>query len=252
MSLSNPKLQNPATKFIEFKGDKGIFQYFDKANGENVELQMPFYFVVLDELSTITGYNKDNDCGIYSNEIHSLNDEILKVKTFKGGISIVGKYSEIKNDLKAIGGKFTKSIYAMLLGKPNELVHFKFFGAAFSSWLDKRIDLNKCAVFVNETSQGKNGNVVYTFPIFKAFPIPEAKKYILSEAVEMDKQLQKYIVSYKNYQIEKVEAKEETTTNPAETSQFSESGENDEFNMLASVKQAAINNDVSDVDDLPF
>jgi hypothetical protein len=250
MSLSNPKLQNPATKFIEFKGDKGIFQYFDKEkgeNGENVEMQMPFYFIVLDELSTITGYNNENECGIYSNEIHSLADEILKVKTFKGGISLVGKYADIKNDIKAIGGKFTKSIYAMLLGKPNTFVHFKFSGAAFSSWLEKKIDLQKAAVLVNETAQGQNGAVKYTYPIFKSSIIPAIKQYVWNEALEMDKQLQKYLISYKNNQIEKVVIIEE---NSQVAEKASEGADPDWDNMKKESDKNFV--DTPDPDDLPF
>ncbi len=30
MSISNPKIENPCQKFIEFKGDKGQFFYYDK------------------------------------------------------------------------------------------------------------------------------------------------------------------------------------------------------------------------------
>jgi hypothetical protein len=104
MSLSSPKLVNPAQKFIEFKGDTGQFQYFDKSlgeKGENVVLKQPFFFIVLDELSTISGYSDKLGSGFYSNEVHSLNDEILKVKSFKGGFSTTGKYKDIKDGILA-------------------------------------------------------------------------------------------------------------------------------------------------------
>ena len=55
MSLSEPKLTNPASKFIEFKGDVGEFHYYDKVMEQRVQLQMPLYFIVLDELSAIKG-----------------------------------------------------------------------------------------------------------------------------------------------------------------------------------------------------
>jgi hypothetical protein len=250
MSLSNPKLQNPAKKFIEFKGDKGTFQYFDKElgeKGETVEFKMPFYFIVLDELSTITGYNEKNECGIYSNEIHSLNDEIFKVKTFKGGISIVGKYADIKNDIKAIGGKFTKSIYAMLLGKPNEFVHFKFSGSAFGSWLEKKIDLQKAAILVNETAQGEKGTVKFIYPLFKQAVIPTTKQYIWDAALEMDKQLQKYLISYKNNQIEKTVVVDENS----QVIENESEGTDSDWEELQRIKNAAVNSEVK-TDDLPF
>ncbi len=250
MSLSNPKLQNPATKFIEFKGDKGIFQYFDKEKGEKgetIEFKMPFYFIVLDELSTITGFNEKNQCGIYSNEVHSLSDEILKVKTFQGGISIVGKYADIKNDIKAIGGKFAKSIYAMLLGKPNEFVHFKFSGAAFGSWLDKKINLQTSAILVNETAMGEKGAVKYVYPIFKQSIIPQNKKYVWDAALEMDKQLQKYLISYKNQQIEKTVVVEENITTAN-----SDYEEYDKEGLPISESDIVPSNKIDLSDDLPF
>ena len=74
MSISNPTVSsNPASKFIEFKGDTGKWRYWDKTkgeDGENVEVKLPVYFIILDELSTIKGWNKEHKCGIYSNEIH--------------------------------------------------------------------------------------------------------------------------------------------------------------------------------------
>ena len=118
MSLSNPiTSQNPATRFIQFKGDSGKWSYFDKSkgeNGENVEIKLPIYFIILDELSTIKGWSDQYQSGIYSNEIHNLGEQ-LTVKTFKGGAMIKGWYQDIKNDVKALGGKYTKSIYAMLI-----------------------------------------------------------------------------------------------------------------------------------------
>ena len=90
MSISKPKLENPCRKFIDFKSDKGEFFFYDKEKEESVKVPVPLYFVVLDELATISGYNKKNDCGIYSNEVHKTATEILRVKTFKGGESIIG------------------------------------------------------------------------------------------------------------------------------------------------------------------
>ena len=88
MSFSNPILENPCKKFIDFKSDNKQFVYWDKElgeNGEQVIIPTPIYFIVLDELTTVTGYYKEGDCGIYSNEIHFLKDEVLKVRTFKKG-----------------------------------------------------------------------------------------------------------------------------------------------------------------------
>jgi hypothetical protein len=214
MSVSQPRLENPCKKFIDFHGKTGKFTYFDKTKGEkgeNVELTIDpkgMYFIVLDELSSITGFNEKNQCGIYSNEVHYLNEEILTVKTFKGNIKYVGKYADIKNDIKAIGGKFCKSVYAMLLGVTPELVCFNFYGASFASWMDKKFDTNKFCVLVNSFGKGKKGNNEYLYPEFKALKLPDAKKALWDQAIEMDKVLQNFFVDYK---ANKASAAEEVT-----------------------------------------
>ena len=75
MSFSNPKLTNPCKIFIKFKGDAGCFEYFDKEAGdagEKKELMLPARFIVLDQLTTVTGFCNKDESGIYSNEIHYL------------------------------------------------------------------------------------------------------------------------------------------------------------------------------------
>ena len=165
MSLSNPKISNPVTKFMEFKGDAGTFSYFDKSigeKGENVNISYPFYFIVLDQLNTIKGFNESLNCGIYSNEVKNLSEEILTVKTFKKGVNIVGKYNDIKGEVVKEGGKFTKSIYAMWIKSKDEveMVNLQLKGAAFSSWFEAGINTDNFGVVIKANKEGKKGKVV--------------------------------------------------------------------------------------------
>ena len=247
MSLSNPKMINPATKFIEFKGDKGIFQYYDKSLDEpkNVELQMPFFFIVLDELSTISGYSEKLETSFYSNEVHSLSEDTLKVKTFKGGFTAVGKYSEIKDNLIANGAKFAKSVYAMLVidAKTFELVHFKFTGAAFGSWIEKKFNVQDFGVQVKETKQGKKGSVKFQMPVFERVNISKDKKLIWDSAIEMDKKLQVYIKAYKAGQLEKMDVQDVVEN---------QTDDNWPMGNNKPEKKDKEFEDISDVQDLPF
>jgi hypothetical protein len=202
MSKSNPRVTNPASKFLEFNGDTGKFLFYDKEAEKKVELPMPFYFVVLDELSAIKGYNERNSCGIYSNEIRNLKDDVLNVRSFKGGIQIVGKYNDIKDAALREGGKFCKSVYAMLITGKNqyELVNFQFHGSSFGAWLDKKFNVDQNAVCVESVAQGVKGKVTYVYPVFTKKNLnPDVDK----AAIEMDKNLQIYFKSYFNQQIEK-------------------------------------------------
>lgn len=215
MSLSNPKPTNPCKKFIEFKGDSGIFQYWDKVGEKNVELKSPVTFIVLDELSTIRGFSDEFGCGIYANEVRSLVDEQLNVRLFKGNHRIIGKYSDIKGEVGAMGGKFCKSVYAAMVvneGKDLELVNFQMKGAALKAWMDVLIDKSAFGITVEDCSDGKKGKVSYKIPNFKQASL-DLK--MIERAVVMDRELQRYLKDYLNTQVIKPEvAKPATDQSP--------------------------------------
>jgi hypothetical protein len=195
MSRSNPALENPCKRWIEYSGDEGVFTYYDKEDKKKIEVPLPIYFTVLDELSVITGFSEKHSCGIYSNEVKSVAKEILRVKTFKGGESHTGLYKDIRDKIVAIGGKFTKSVYALMINpdKSTEFVNFKFKGIAFSAWMDKGFDPMKSIVGITGFEEGKKGKVTYQVPVFKAFKLtPE----IDEEALQYDQILQEYLKEY--------------------------------------------------------
>ena len=82
-----------------------------------------------------------------------------------------------------------------------ELVNFRFRGAAFSAWLDKKVNTSRQVVCIaDEFIEEHNGKTVYNVPVFKAFNMkPEYRDM----AVEMDKELQAFLKSYKSKQTEK-------------------------------------------------
>jgi len=113
-----------------------------------------------------------------------------------------------------MGGKFTKSVYSLLIHNDlsYEFVNFQFKGAAFSAWLEKKINTDKFIVGITEFIEEKNGNNTYQVPIFKAYKMsPE----IDAAAIEQDKILQEYLKVYKAKQpeadIAKAEAVNELT-----------------------------------------
>lgn len=247
MSFSKPKLQNPCSKFIEYKGDTGIFRYWDKELEENVELETPCFLIVLDELSTIKGYNDELKSGITSNEVHSLTNEILRVRSFKGGLSIVGKYSDIKNEIKSEGGKFTKSVYCMAFddqGK-RELINFQFQGAAFSAWLDFKFNPQQHVVCITgENTDEKKGSINYKKPIFKRYNL---KDEYVADAITMDNKLQEYFASYKEKQTEEIVEKEEKTSEESFHETNYEQDKNDVYGG-----NDVVYPDSDTEDDLPF
>jgi hypothetical protein len=252
MSKSQPTLKNPATRFIDFHN--GHLEYWDKTRGEKGEtviMDFPVYFVVLDEMSTVSGFCKQANSSFYSNEVRSVVNEVLRVKTFRGGYSFTGLWKEIGARIKSMGGKFAKSVYAMLLEfnedqklVPGELVNFQFRGKAFSAWLDKTFDPYSYVTGITGTFQERNGNNTYDVPIFKAFTLPQD---IDNAAIAMDKELQQYLKAYKSSFMEREEAEVDPEPEPREEETSAEQPER----TLKGVREKAINN-APEVDDLPF
>lgn len=197
MSLSNPKLTNPCKKFIEFKGDSGKFQYWDKEQEKNIEVPLPLKFIYLDELNAVTGFNDQAQAGVFSNEVHNLNTQVLTVRVFKSPVTVKGKYKDIKADILQLGGKFMKSIYIGLLnGDTLELANLKLKGSGFGGWLDKKFNPEQSpAIIVNGTREDKKGAVKFHVPVFENFEITPD---IIQQAVQLDKELQSFLREYEN------------------------------------------------------
>ena len=195
MSFSNPKLKNPAKIFIELKNKVGEFQYYDKDIKKYVSVPLPIYFVVLDELHIVKGYNKANKNGVYSNEIRNIKEELLSVRVFKTNIKIVGLWNKIKGEVEKINGQYSRSVYAGLISKdkPLILVNFQFYGASRSPWFDFRGDKETKGVGITELIEDNNGDVSFLRPVFKSVNLRDVDK---KQAIELDRELQNYLKHY--------------------------------------------------------
>lgn len=251
MSISKPRMENPAKKFIEFSGKTGQFTYYDKSGEKetwrDIEVKKPIYMIVLDELSTIKGYCKKTESGIVSNEVHNITTDILKVRTFKGGFEAVGKYKDISDKIKNWGGKFTKSVYALIItGKDKtELVNFQFKGSSLNAWIDKKFNTEKFGIIIkNELREERNGDTVYKVPIIGPLNItPE----LLEVAIKTDMDiLQPYLKAYTASQDEKEITQPETFNRPDENYSDQEPPENTEKEL------DTIFADANEGSDLPF
>lgn len=166
---------NPTTKFLEWKSKDKTFGYYDKDKQDQVLLPLPFKFQFLEEFHTIKGFHGDSESSIYSNEIKTFKEELV-VKAFKSQNPIAkGLYNDIKNDIKVAGGKYGKSIYALLNG---EIVNFQLYGASITPFIfftsgDKKNNikghshlLESNFVEVKDYADKKKGANKYTEPIF--------------------------------------------------------------------------------------
>ena len=124
MSRSNPTVKNPATRFFQWRGGAEAFKakdgkttheggrvtWYDKEAQQENEMALPMTFIVLDELTTITGYSEKDQSGFWSNEVRNLSNEKLIVKT-KSGTVARGVYGDISENIKGRGAKYAVSAY---------------------------------------------------------------------------------------------------------------------------------------------
>lgn len=166
-AFSQPQT-NPATKFFEWKSNEKTFAYYDKEAKTNVAVELPFKFLVLDELHTIKGWNDATESGIYSNEVKYISKDEMSVKPFKGNEIAKGLYKDIKEKVKAAGGHYVKSVYIML--EDGSVSNIQLKGAACQAWGDftakSKSRLVDEWVSVVGCNEAKKGSVKFSTPIF--------------------------------------------------------------------------------------
>jgi hypothetical protein len=190
---------NPATRFLEWDSNAKGFKFYDKEKKENIPVKVPFKFLVLKSLHTVKGWHSKSESGIYSNEINNMN-EMLNVKSFKGGHIVSGIYREIKEKLQ--GGVYFKSIYIML--GDGSIANIALKGASCAMWGDftKKTSARLADewVVVTGAEDQKNGSVKYSVPVFEfKGSLTEADAIKADEAYDV---LSEY---FKDYMARKVE-----------------------------------------------
>lgn len=200
MSRSNPSdwSSNPAVRWFEWNGEKGVVRYYDKDAKQSVEVGDQFTFVLLDQLGTVGGWHDPSQSGIYANEVKDTRTDILVVKSFKGGSIAEGLYKDIKDRVNAAGGSFVANCYiAFKDGDDYSIASLKFKGAALSAWMDftkdNRADLYKQAIGIRGYEEGKKGRVIFRKPILKLVPLSEEGN---EAAIALDEELQDFFEGY--------------------------------------------------------
>jgi hypothetical protein len=160
---------NPATKFLEWKSNDKCFEYYDKETQSKVQVQLPFKFLVLDELHAVKGWNDATQSGIFSNEVKFISKEVMTVKPFKGNEIAKGLYKDIKEKVQSAGGHYVKSIYIML--EDGTLANLQLKGSSVQEWgaftQKTRNRLPDEWILVSKVKDGKKGAVKYTMPLFE-------------------------------------------------------------------------------------
>ena len=270
MSRSNPeiKLESPCTRYFEWNGDAGGFKWYNKATKEKVAVPLPFTFIVLDCLVTISGFSDSQQSGFWSNEIKKkdIKNSIFKVRS-KQGLNCEGTWEAIKG--KETGMKYCESVYIAYVGDDKKLTigNIKFMGAGLSPWINfcsgekddkgKKIsepnDPYVGAITVATMKEGKKGKTIYQMPVFTTKSLkPETEEAVK----EMDKQLQEYLIQYFAKNVLDTAVKETVTPTPEEVEATFHKTEEPSSQLsakeVAMAKQEAKSNAIEEENDLPW
>lgn len=194
MSRSKPTddARNPVTRFYEWQGSTGKIKWYDKEAKEQKTVELPFSFLVLDQLNTITGFSDGRHSGLWSNEVRSTHTDQLTVRS-KAGIEFQGLYS----DMNVQGAKFAKSVYVAVKDKSGklELANFKISGAALGPWIEfcKSVDVMKYGIAITGSKDGKKGANEFKIPVYNKIEVSSEAD---AEATELDKVIQDYLDVY--------------------------------------------------------
>jgi len=197
MSRSNPteNTVNPAQKFIEWSGSEGKFKYYDKEKKENVFIELPFYFLPLDQLSTTKGYDEKAGLGFYSNEIRNTKTDMLTVRT-KNGVVMTGLYENVKEKLSSRGLDYVQSVYvAIKEGKNYVLANLQLKGSALGPYIEfcKGKKMSEIGVSVKKANPMKKGATKYFEPVYEVLKVSDEAN---NAAIELDRELQEYLTAY--------------------------------------------------------
>lgn len=217
MSRSNPTadpIVNPTKRWLQWDSNSKQFKYYDKEaphptdatkKGANIFVPLPFKFLVLDVLTTVSGFSDAEQSSFYSNEVRNYMGatkvEVLDVK-IKGKTVLKGTWDSIKDKAESMDAKFANSIYIGYFDENKNLLlgNIKLYGAPIGPWIATVGTVTKsgrkitdCAFKIVTTKAGKKGSVIWNEPVFEEIKThPETNE----KAIELDKVLQDFLESY--------------------------------------------------------
>ena len=269
------QIQNPCTKWFKWKGSTGTVVYYDKLTKQDVEVALPFTFLLLDVLSIIKGYDEGAKKSIWSNEVRDIKNSILTVKS-GNDVLVTGNYGTVREKAIAAGGGYAASCYIAFFDE-KKVLHIGNFTMTGSSlgggkhlpadknmkdveigaWIEftknyKADMYSKAIVITKEERICTQGATKFFCPKFDVKDVSEETD---KAAIELNKELQAYLETYL-----KIEAKPSEAVAPvaeaapqvSKEEQFEKNAEEKPFDIPK--KETAITEVVipAEPDDLPF
>jgi hypothetical protein len=194
MSRSTPTLTNPSKHFFRWKDGK--ITYYSKEKQSDIEVKLPFEFLVLDQLATITGFCEPDNSGYWSNEVRKVAEEPFTVKTGKG-VKQSGLYKDL-TDVRSKGAKYAKSIYIAYFDPEYDALvigNMQVSGASLTAWIDasKKYVVDNGKLRITGATEATKGKVTFYVPTFEWLPSETVED---ETAIKLDKELQVYLSQY--------------------------------------------------------
>jgi hypothetical protein len=167
------RMPNPSQYYLEWNSEEKTFCYYSKETEQRVPFKLPFQFIALKFMNTVTGYDDQRKQGIYANEVADTRYEELRVAYRDNSPIAKGLYSQIKDYVKGAGGQFPRSIYAMtgkgiivnIKLRGGQMINFSEIEKHGNRWKDEWIQVNEFETKKYESSGGEIKE--YTVPIFR-------------------------------------------------------------------------------------
>lgn len=190
----------PFKKYIKFNAgkEKNYFSYWDKNEKQEIQIVGPIKLIVLDVLSTVIGYSKKYNTGVFANEVKDLKTSplFLNIKLNDVKTTIMsGLYFDMEDKIVASGLKLANSVYSFVEFENGnkELVHFSLSGAAMFKFNTSEITPGDIIIFDRGQELIKKGGISYFPP--NIVKIPKDPEF-LQEAQESIEKLTIYLNSY--------------------------------------------------------
>jgi hypothetical protein len=197
MSRTEKIVSSPCVRYLQWKNKYdendvlvgGTFVYWDKEKEENVEIELPFKFAVLEPaMKTFKGYNEKRKSSVWSNEGKDP-EHVITLKNKEGVIMKfkLGDYKKFKDEINGHGAKYFSSVY---IGVPTEegleVWNLQIGGAVANGGSDPeekdpsekndgwfsfvnraKQDIYKKWIVVDDVKKKKKGKTKFCIPVFQ-------------------------------------------------------------------------------------
>lgn len=193
-STAQDRLESPVKrKFEVHSSGDGEIAFYDKEEAKNLKVDLPFEFIVLDQLKRVGGFCDEDNRNYWSNEIKNTGKDVLTVRASKA--KATGLWANIKDSLP--GAKLATVAYIAykvnneyLLGK---IVLERSGLAAWINFVDANkgvVNAENKVVITGFSEQFKKGTNLYRKPIFTVAPLTDDDT---TAGNKLDKELQVYL-----------------------------------------------------------